>query len=119
MRFEDASQRVLQSTGSFTGYRPLQKLGHGYLTASESFTQPLCANPEGWGPLSPDRYDFTPCFIDVWVSSVAVYGIIFGALALWYVLRKNKAVEVTKGWNFWTKQVSPRAPELVEATPLT
>lgn len=96
----------LQSSGSFTGYRPqLQQLGHHYLSASDDFKQPLCGNEEGWGPLSPFRYDFTPCFIDVWVASVAVFGIVFGSLALWYVLRKSKAADVAKDWHFWTKQV--------------
>ncbi|KAI0128475.1 P-loop containing nucleoside triphosphate hydrolase protein [Xylariales sp. AK1849] len=104
MRFSDHTQQVLQSTGSFTGYRPLQQLGHGYLSATKDFKQPLCGNEEGWGPLSPFRYDFTPCFTDVWVSVVAVFGIVFGALALWYVLRKSKSAEVPKDWHFWTKQ---------------
>ncbi|KAI0481182.1 P-loop containing nucleoside triphosphate hydrolase protein [Xylariaceae sp. FL0804] len=104
MRFGDQPQQVLQSTGSFTGYRPLHELGKGYLSATESFRQPLCGNEEGWGPLSPFRYDFTPCFIDVWVCVVAVFGLTCGSLAVWYVLRKKKAVEVSKDWHFWTKQ---------------
>ncbi|KAI0603284.1 P-loop containing nucleoside triphosphate hydrolase protein [Biscogniauxia sp. FL1348] len=103
MRFGDQSQKVLQSTGSFTGYRPLLELGKGYLTATNGFKQPLCGNEEGWGPLSPFRYDFTPCFIDVWVFAVAVYGIVFGALAIWYVLRRQPSA-VSKDWHFWTKQ---------------
>ncbi|KAI1485090.1 P-loop containing nucleoside triphosphate hydrolase protein [Biscogniauxia mediterranea] len=103
MRFGDQSQKVLQSTGSFTGYRPLLELGKGYLTATESLKQPLCGNEEGWGPLSPFRYDFTPCFIDVWVFAVAVYGIVFGALAIWYVLQRRPSA-VSKDWHFWTKQ---------------
>lgn len=106
MQFDYLSQQVLQSTGSFTGYRPLQEpLGSGYLTAAQHFRQPLCGNPEGWGPMSPFRYDFTPCFIDVWVLSVAVYGLVCGPFALWYLLRKSKALEVAKGWHFWSKQV--------------
>jgi hypothetical protein len=106
MGFGDYSQQVLQSTGSFSGYRPLRQLGHGYLSATEHFKQPLCGNEEGWGPMSPFRYDFTPCFIDVWVSSVAVFGLVCGAFALWYVLRKPIKQEVPKDWHFWTKQVS-------------
>jgi ATP-binding cassette subfamily C (CFTR/MRP) protein 1 len=106
MRFGDYSQQVLQSTGSFTGYRPAQQLGHGYLSATGHFKQPLCSNEEGWGPLSPFRYDFTPCFIDVWVSSVAVFGLVCGPFALWYLLRKTKAADIPKDWHFWTKQVS-------------
>ncbi|OTB06833.1 hypothetical protein M426DRAFT_318543 [Hypoxylon sp. CI-4A] len=104
MRFGDQPQQVLQSTGSFTGYRPLQQLGQGYLSATKEFKQPLCGNEEGWGPLSPFRYDFTPCFIDIWVFVVAVFGIVCGALAVWYVLRRRKPTEVSKDWHFWTKQ---------------
>lgn len=112
MRFDDhTSQQVLQSTGSFTGYRPLQELGNNYLSATKDFKQPLCGNEEGWGPLSPFRYDFTPCFIDVWVFVVAVFGILGGALAVWYVLRKRKPTELSKDWHFWIKQVRLNASE--------
>ncbi|KAI1484022.1 hypothetical protein K445DRAFT_362615 [Daldinia sp. EC12] len=104
MRFGDHSQQVLQLTGSFTGYRPIHELGKGYLSATKDFKQPLCGNEEGWGPLSPFRYDFTPCFIDIWVFAVAVFGILGGALAVWYILRKQKPVEVSKDWHFWLKQ---------------
>ncbi|KAI1777523.1 ABC transporter type 1, transmembrane domain-containing protein [Hypoxylon cercidicola] len=104
MRFGDQSQQVLQSTGSFTGYRPLQELGQGYLSATTHFHQPLCSNEEGWGPLSPFRYDFTPCFIDVWVFAVAVFGIVCGGLAVWYILRRQKPTEISKDWHFWMKQ---------------
>ncbi|EHA54855.1 multidrug resistance-associated protein 1 [Pyricularia oryzae 70-15] len=105
MYFEDdVAQRVLAQTGSFTGYRPLLDLGHGYLSATADTKQPLCGNAEGWGPLSPFRYDFTPCFIDVWVASVAVFGLIFGPIALWWLLTKKDAAPVGKGFQFWTKQ---------------
>ncbi|KAI1331203.1 metal resistance protein YCF1 [Xylariaceae sp. FL0255] len=105
MRFGDQpAQKVLYQTGSFTGYRPLFDLGHHYLDASSSFKQPLCGNEEGWGPLSPFRYDFTPCFVDVWVFAVAVFGLVCGPLAIWHVLRKDKITDVKKGWAFWIKQ---------------
>ncbi|KAK7908585.1 metal resistance protein YCF1 [Apiospora marii] len=105
MRFDgDQSQQVLHSTGSFTGYRPLQPLGSNYLSATQEFKQPLCGNEEGWGPMSPFRFDFTPCFIDVWVLSVAVFGLVCGPLALWYLLRQSKAVNLAKDWHFWAKQ---------------
>lgn len=104
MLLGDQSQRVL--TGSFTGYRPqLQELGKGYLSATAEFKQPLCGNEEGWGPLSPFRYDFTPCFIDVWVFAVGAFGIFCGSLAIWYLLRKQKFSGISKDWHFWIKQV--------------
>jgi len=43
--------------------------------------------------------------MDVWVSSVAVFGILGGALAIWYLLRQKMKAEVEKNWHFWTKQV--------------
>lgn len=102
----DPSQKAIFDSGSFTGYRPSQlELGKGYLSASNDFKQPLCGNEEGWGPLSPFRYDFTPCFIDVWVASVAVFGLVFGSLAVAWLLNKRKPAEIAKGWHFWTKQV--------------
>lgn len=100
------AQHVLQSTGSLSGFRTtIQQLGSGYLSAEKKVHQPLCGNIEGWGPLSPHRYDFTPCFMDVWVSSVAVFGILFGAVAAWWLLRKKSKAVVEKDWHFWTKQV--------------
>ncbi|MCJ1435109.1 hypothetical protein MMC27_004479 [Xylographa pallens] len=66
-------------------------------------TQPLCGNIEGWGPLSQLRYDFTPCFLDVWISSVAVFGIVAGAGAIWYLIKRRTPAEVGKNWHFYTK----------------
>lgn len=105
-----SAQRLI-STGSLTGYHVLSSssisaISH-YLTslpASSTKRQSFCGNAEGWGPLSPTRYDFTPCFMDVWISTVAVFGIIGGAVAVAYLWRK-KAQEVGRNWHFWTKQV--------------
>ncbi|KAK6601299.1 Metal resistance protein YCF1 (ABC transporter transmembrane region) [Botrytis cinerea] len=99
-----SSQSILK-TGSFSGFRALQEqLGSGYLAADTSRSQPLCGNKEGWGPLSPHRYDFTPCFMDVWVSSVAAFGILGGAIAIWWLVRRKTTAEVKKNWHFWLKQ---------------
>ncbi|KAL3423537.1 ABC metal ion transporter [Phlyctema vagabunda] len=99
------SQSIL-STGSFSGFHSVAELASsGYLTAEKSRRQPLCGNKEGWGPLSPSRYDFTPCFMDVWVSTVAAFGIVFGAGAIWWLVKRKTKAEVTKDWHFWTKQV--------------
>ncbi|KXX78551.1 Metal resistance protein YCF1 [Madurella mycetomatis] len=98
-------QKVLFGTGSFTGYRPVvAELGSGYLSAARVFKQPFCGNEEGWGPLSPFRYDFTPCFIDVWVASVAAFGIVVGAIAVWWLLKRRQPSPVSRDWHFWTKQ---------------
>lgn len=43
--------------------------------------------------------------MDVWVSTVAVFGILFGAVAIWWLLKRKTKAEVEKDWHFWTKQV--------------
>ena len=72
-------------------------------TARDGKTQPLCGNYEGWGPISPFRYDFTPCFLDVWISVVAVFGITFGAAAIWWFFKKTSPSPVSRNWHFYTK----------------
>lgn len=98
-------QQVLLRTGSLTGFRPLEQLGSNYFSVSE-FEQPLCGNGEGWGPISKYRYDFTPCFIDVWLATVSVYALTLGPVAIWWLLSKKKPLEhgITKNAHFWTKQ---------------
>ncbi|KAJ2964710.1 hypothetical protein NQ176_g10780 [Zarea fungicola] len=98
MEYPNSQQRLLH-TGSFTGFRPLESL-HGYYKPK---TQPFCADREGWGPLSPIRYDFTPCFIDVWIGSVAAFGLVFGPLAIWY-LRGKHDNKTPKNVHYWLKQ---------------
>ncbi|KAK5652526.1 hypothetical protein OQA88_10432 [Cercophora sp. LCS_1] len=99
-----ASHKPIFETGSFTGFHRVFGLGGGYLSSTGHFKQPLCGNEEGWGPLSPIRYDFTPCFIDVWVAAVAAFGLLFGAIAIWWLLRFRRPTAVAKDWHFWTKQ---------------
>ena len=63
----------------------------------------LCGNQEGWGPISPFRYDFTPCFLDVWITTVAMFGILLGAGALWLLLKRRTPSPVSMNWHFFTK----------------
>lgn len=65
--------------------------------------QPLCQDSEGWGPISDLRYDFTPCFLDVWIIFVAAWGVFCGALALVYLFKKRSPQDVKKNWHFYTK----------------
>ena len=76
-----------------------------YLRGSrhEEERQPFCGNGEGWGPISSFRYDFTPCFLDVWISAVAVFGLVLGAAAVWYLLRRRSPSPVSKNWHFYIK----------------
>lgn len=76
-----------------------------YLRATKAGekSQKLCGNIEGWGPMSPFRYDFTPCFLDVWITIVAVFGILCGAGAIWFLMKKRTPSPVSKNWHFYTK----------------
>lgn len=74
-----------------------------YLTASTDRSYPLCGNPEGWGPLSPHRWDFTPCFLDVWIAAVSAFGILCGLGAIWYLYKKCSPQPVKENWHFYTK----------------
>lgn len=85
--------------------QPSTPFAHSYLAASSQRRQPLCGNIEGWGPLSPHRFDFTPCFLDIWVAVVAAWGILGGAGALWYLFQKCPPQPVKKNWHFYAKLV--------------
>jgi ATP-binding cassette subfamily C (CFTR/MRP) protein 1 len=84
---------------------PATTYAYGYLTASKHGRQPLCGNSEGWGPISSIRYDFTPCFLDVWIAVVAGFGIVGGAGALWYLYRNCSPQPVKRNWHFYAKLV--------------
>ncbi|KIN05934.1 hypothetical protein OIDMADRAFT_154548 [Oidiodendron maius Zn] len=103
MRVDGQAQSVLKAD-SFSGFRAWDDLGYGYLAAEGTRRQPLCSSKEGWGPLSPHRYDFTPCFMDACVSFIATYGILFGAVAVWWLLKRKQRTAIDKDWHFWTKQ---------------
>jgi ATP-binding cassette subfamily C (CFTR/MRP) protein 1 len=67
--------------------------------------EPFCSDAEGWGPLSLIRYDFTPCFVDVPVASVSLFGILFGAYAIWKLLTERSKQPTEKDWHYFTKLV--------------
>ncbi|EEP79365.1 hypothetical protein UREG_04211 [Uncinocarpus reesii 1704] len=71
--------------------------------AVEDRRHPFCRDPEGWGPISSHRYDFTPCFLDTWVLFVALWGLVMGAGALWLLLRRRVPQPVGKNWHFYAK----------------
>lgn len=97
-----SAKSFLRAIPSFSASNS-DSLGFTYLTATTSYRQPLCGNAEGWGPLSPFRYDFTPCFLDVWISVVAVFGIVFGIGTVWWLVTRKDKAEVAGDWHFWTK----------------
>lgn len=97
MRGSEGLQSVLTATDRFSptpdAFRHLQRLSK----------QPLCGDSEGWGPASPLRWDLTPCFLDISIVGVALWGILLGAGAIWYLFKKRVAQDVPKNWHFYTK----------------
>lgn len=65
----------------------------------------FCGDSEGWGPISSLRFDLTPCFLDIWVSVVAAWGLFLGAGALYMLLKNRTPQPVQKNWHFYTKLV--------------
>lgn len=72
-------------------------------TSKDDKQHTFCGNVEGWGPISPFRFDLTPCFLDVWISVAAAFGIVLGAGAIWYLFKKRTPSPVSKNWHFYTK----------------
>lgn len=99
MNSDDGGQTILSAYMDTAGYYP----DYLRLTSNGHSTQPLCGNIEGWGPISPFRYDFTPCFLDVWISTVGVFGIVFGSAAVWWFMRRTRSAPVPKNWHFYAK----------------
>lgn len=75
-----------------------------YLSAAHPDKRhPLCGNAEGWGPLSPHRYDFTPCFLDLWIIVVSGFGILGGLGMIWWLYKKTHELPVKRDWHFLSK----------------
>ncbi|OAL22550.1 hypothetical protein AYO22_07108 [Fonsecaea multimorphosa] len=97
MRHPEGLQSVLTASGRFPpNSGPLHHI-------KPLSNQPFCGDAEGWGPVSSLRWDLTPCFLDVWIVGVALWGVLFGAGALWYLFTKRIAQDVPKNWHFYTK----------------
>jgi hypothetical protein len=75
-------------------------------TATVSCQQLLCCDAEGWGPLSEVMSDFTSCFIEVLIALAAVFGAVFGAYCIWWVVTKKHKSEVALDRQFWAMLVS-------------
>ncbi|KAF2858159.1 hypothetical protein K470DRAFT_260080 [Piedraia hortae CBS 480.64] len=90
-------------------YIPPQSVFHAsssfpnYLSATSQKSHSFCGNSEGWGPLSPYRWDFTPCFLDLWVTVTSAWGIIGGVAAAWYLHKKCLPHPVKENWQFYAK----------------
>ncbi|KAK9485960.1 P-loop containing nucleoside triphosphate hydrolase protein [Lipomyces starkeyi] len=65
----------------------------------------FCRNDEGWGPVSENFYDFTPCFSEgVLVDFTSLFIIILGSYQI-SQLFKVKPVPTRKNWHYYTKLV--------------
>ncbi|RPB26840.1 putative ABC metal ion transporter [Terfezia boudieri ATCC MYA-4762] len=64
----------------------------------------FCSDPEGWGPISRDKEDFTPCFADLTVDIVSLGLILLGSLNLASLL-KQTAYPVPQNWHYYLKLV--------------
>jgi hypothetical protein len=73
--------------------------------SSSKKLQPFCGDVEGWGPISKYRFDLTPCFLDFGVALVAGWGLLMGAGAIWFLLKKRVPQPVSKNWHFYAKLV--------------
>lgn len=79
--------------------------------------QAFCSDAEGWGPLSPLGFHLTPCFVDVIVALVAVWGTLAGAGALYLLLKKRIPQPVSKNWHFYAKLVCRSCGAVAQKTP--
>lgn len=43
--------------------------------------------------------------MDIWVATIAAYGILFGAVAIWWLVKRKNKAAVERDWHFWVKQV--------------
>lgn len=86
---------------------PSELVDGGFRQAENNLrhSHPWCGNAEGWGPISSIRYDFTPCFLDVGIASVALYGLLGGAAAIVWLVRSARPQPVPKNWHFYAKLV--------------
>ncbi|KAK9428356.1 P-loop containing nucleoside triphosphate hydrolase protein [Lipomyces doorenjongii] len=59
----------------------------------------LCPDPEGWGPMSPVYYNFTPCFADVVLQLVLGLGLlVLSPIELRGLSKSPAALSPTNSW---------------------
>jgi len=85
------------------GQSPNTDLFATYLAAKKHTEHPLCGNEEGWGPLSPYRFDFTPCFLDIWILVVSAFGVLAGLGMIYWLYKKTDTQVVKRDWHFFAK----------------
>lgn len=96
MKHSDSQQPSLQSvlTAASTDL---------FSAAKHHKKQVLCSDVEGWGPISNNRWDLTPCALDLGILAVAAFGLLGGISAVFYLLKKKTPQDVKKNWHYYTK----------------
>jgi hypothetical protein len=100
------SQRPDVGSSSLSAFGIFNGRDSANLTAITSYQRSLCCDAEGWGPFSEVLSDFSPCFLDLLISLVAVFGTVFGAYSVWWVIMGKHESEVAMDRWVWTKLVS-------------
>ncbi|KAG0220916.1 hypothetical protein BGX31_010388, partial [Mortierella sp. GBA43] len=84
-----------------TGYQQLSQRGFQYPAALHD----LCTHYEGWGPVSPTRYDLTPCFEHSVFGVLSVLAAALFASRIYYLRHHGKAHGLGRtAWIYWPTQ---------------
>ncbi|KAG9323193.1 hypothetical protein KVV02_002982 [Mortierella alpina] len=100
------SSQPMQSQGlaaeSWLDHAPGHLLGSKVPQISD-----LCTHTEGWGPLSPNRYDLTPCFeYSVLFGAVSLIAILGFIVRIYYLTHHAKAHNFGRtAWIYWPTQL--------------
>ncbi|KAG0274827.1 hypothetical protein BGZ96_004070, partial [Linnemannia gamsii] len=67
----------------------------------------LCTHHEGWGPLSPNRYDLTPCFeYSVFFGGIGAFAIAGFLTRIRYLIHHAKPHGLGRtAWIYWPTQI--------------
>jgi len=64
----------------------------------------FCLDPQGWGPVSPVRYAFTPCFQDGILAAIPpLFLILAGSAQAYNFSQSARPPGHTRTWQYWTK----------------
>ncbi|KAF9110690.1 Multidrug resistance-associated protein 1 [Mortierella sp. AM989] len=71
------------------------------------FVDGLCIHSEGWGPLSPTRYDLTPCFeYSVLFGALSLFAVVVFVLRIYYLRVHGIAHHLGRtAWIYWPTQI--------------
>jgi hypothetical protein len=73
----------------------------------------MCRSIEGWGPLSNEYYDFTPCFVAVPLAFVALFGTVVGSFTIWRLWAGYNRQPTPRDWHYYGKLVGSIAQQKI------